>query len=130
MPKKNGTRKERKSFDQSAIDNMKDFLDAADRGEPITARRVKLNLEPRDYTCEEVKLTRERLRLSQSVFAQLLGVSNKTVEVWESRDNAAPGPVCRLLEEININPMAFLHRHLAESATRKTRSFDLRGVTD
>lgn len=119
--KGSGHRRSKKSFVGSAIDNLKEFIDAADRGEPITARRVKLNLEPRDYTPEEVRLTREKLRLSQSVFAQLLGVADKTVEAWESGTNAPPGPVCRLLEEINLNPMDFLRRHLGGSATREGR---------
>ena len=79
---------------------------------------MKLNLEPRQYTAEEIKWTRERLRVSQAVFAQLLGVSIKSVEAWESGTNPPPGPVNRLLEEINLDPMAFLHRHLSKSATR------------
>lgn len=119
MAAKNGKRKE-KTFGASVIESLKDFLDAADRGEQITVRRVKLNLEPRPYTPEEVRMTREKLRVSQAMFAQLMGVSPKTVEAWESGDNPTSGPVCRLLEDINIDPMAFLHRHLSRSATRQT----------
>ncbi len=111
--KDKGVRKE--TFGESAIDSLREFVDASDRGELITVRRVKLNLEPRRYTPEEVRWTRERLRVSQAVFAMLMGVSPKAVEAWEAGTNPPKGPVCRLLEEINIDPMAFLRRHLGKS---------------
>jgi putative transcriptional regulator len=126
MRSEKGKRKERKSFGQSAIDNLKEFLDAADRGEQITVRRVKLNLEPRRYTADEIKWTRERLRVSQAIFAQLMGVSPKTIEAWEAGTNRPDGPVHRLLEEINLNPMEFLRRHLSGSAEMNTATGSLR----
>jgi DNA-binding transcriptional regulator YiaG len=129
MRGRKGTRKEGETFGESVIDSLKDFLDAADRGELITVRRVKLNLEPRRYTPAEVKWTRERLRVSQAMFAQLMGVSPKAVEAWESGTNPPSGPVCRLLEEINLDPMAFLQRHLGGSATRKTAQHRSRQMT-
>ena len=128
MSMQNGKRKEANTFARSAIDNLQEFLDAADRGESITARRVKLNLEPRDYTPQEVRMTREKLRLSQAVFAQFMGVSSKAVEAWESGANPPPGPVCRTLEAINLNPRAFFQMHLCASATRNTRKVKLREI--
>jgi putative transcriptional regulator len=114
-PKRKKVRKE--TFGDSVISSLREFINAVDRGESITVRRIKLNLEPRDYAPEEIKWTRENLRVSQTVFARLMGVSVKTVEAWEAGKNRPTGPVCRLLEEININPMAFLRRHLESSAT-------------
>jgi putative transcriptional regulator len=113
--KQKGVRKD--TFGESVINSLRDFNNAVDRGDVITVRRVKLNLEPRRYAPDEIKWTREeQLRVSQAVFAQLVGVSVKAVEAWESGKNPPSGPVCRLLEEININPMAFLERHLGKSA--------------
>lgn len=108
----------KETFGESVIHSLRDFIDATDRGELITVRRVKLNLEPRQYTGSEIKWTRERLRVSQAVFARLMGVSAKAVEAWEGDTNVPTGPVCRLLEEININPMGFLQRHLVQSAEK------------
>src|SRR5258706_11487733 len=126
MSERKVKRKEGETFGESAIDSLEEFLDAADRGEVITVRRVKLDLEPRLYPPAEIKWTRERLRVSQAVFAQLMGVSPKTVEAWESGKNPPPGPVCRLLEEINLNPKGFLNRHLSRSAKRKTAKRSIR----
>lgn len=106
----------KESFGESAIESLGDFIKAMDRGERITVKRVKLNLEPRQYTGGEIRWTRERLQVSQAIFARLMGVSVKAVESWEAGTNTPSGPVCRLLEEININPMAFLQRHLFQSA--------------
>jgi putative transcriptional regulator len=119
--KKKKVRKE--TFGESIIDSLNEFVDASDRGELITVRRVKLNLEPRQYTGSEITWTRERLRVSQAIFARLMGVSGKTVEAWESGTNPPSGPVCRLLEEINIDPMAFLRRHLQKSAQSTSGTF-------
>ncbi len=116
MKKKSIKKARKETFGESVISSLQEFIEASDRGEQITIRKMKLNLEPREYTGSEIKWTRERLRVSQGVFARLMGVSVKTVEAWEADTNAPTGPVCRLLEEINIDPMAFLRRHLVQSA--------------
>ena len=52
---------------------------------------------------------RLELGLSQSVFADVLGVSKKTVEAWKSGRNVPSGAACRLLEVIR-NDKALLKR--------------------
>jgi len=47
-----------------------------------------------------VKKLRAELRLSQSAFATVLGVSKKTVEAWEAGRNVPSGSARRLLEVI------------------------------
>jgi putative transcriptional regulator len=48
-----------------------------------------------------VKNLRADLRLSQSAFATVMGVSKKTVEAWESARNVPSGSSCRLIEVIS-----------------------------
>lgn len=52
------------------------------------------------YDAKRIKTLRLELGLSQSVFADALGVSKKTVEAWESGCNLPSGAACRLLEVI------------------------------
>ena len=47
-----------------------------------------------------VKKLRADLRLSQTAFAAVMGVSKKTVEAWESARNTPSGSSCRLIEVI------------------------------
>ncbi len=61
------------------------------------------------YDAKKVKALRLELGLSQSVFADVLGVSKKTVEAWESGRNLPSGAACRLLEVIR-NDKALLKR--------------------
>jgi putative transcriptional regulator len=50
------------------------------------------------YDAKAVKALRLTLGLSQTVFAQVLGVAKKTVEAWESGRNIPSGAACRFLE--------------------------------
>ena len=50
-----------------------------------------------EYSAEEIKGIRNRLNMTQAVFALFMGVSKKTVEAWESGQNIPNGPSLRLL---------------------------------
>ena len=50
------------------------------------------------YDAKAVKSLRLALGLSQTVFAQVLGVAKKTVEAWEAGRNVPSGAACRFLE--------------------------------
>ncbi|MCL2629999.1 MAG: helix-turn-helix domain-containing protein [Firmicutes bacterium] len=52
----------------------------------------------RCFSATEVKELREHLGYTQFAFAKMLGVSNKTVEAWESGKNTPSGSSSRLLE--------------------------------
>jgi putative transcriptional regulator len=52
------------------------------------------------YDARMVKNLRLALGLSQSIFADALGVSKKTIEAWESGRNIPSGAACRFLEVI------------------------------
>lgn len=57
------------------------------------------------YKSEEIKAIRKKLKLTQNIFAQVMGVSSKTVEAWESGKNIPQGPAQRILFIINNNPV-------------------------
>lgn len=56
------------------------------------------------YDASSIKKLRNRLKLSQSTFAYIVGVTTKTVEAWEAGTNPPRGTACRLLEIIEKEP--------------------------
>ena len=71
----------------------------------LTKRNKSLKIaEPRQFSPEEIKSLRRRLKLSGSMFASLFAVSEKTVEAWEAGTNAPSGPALRLMSMIIIYP--------------------------
>lgn len=73
----------------------------------LTLKTAAVEINPvEEFTAKEVKTIRNNLNMSQSVFAVLMGVSNKTVEAWEAGTNKPSGSARRLLgmlkEDSNI----------------------------
>jgi DNA-binding transcriptional regulator YiaG len=70
----------------------------------FTVHHVRFNLDPRAYKSEEIKRVRDKLRISQTLFAQLLGVDPKTVRSWEQGSRKPSRMACRFIEEIEAAP--------------------------
>jgi len=49
------------------------------------------------YSNKEIKAIRNKADMTQTVFANYMGVSKKTVEAWELGRTHPTGPACRLL---------------------------------
>ena len=61
--------------------------------------KAKVFVKPvKKYDAESVKKLRLSLNLTQAMFAGMLGVSQKTVEAWESGRNIPMGPASRVLD--------------------------------
>ena len=76
------------------------------RGQQHPSRRFALE-------ASGVRAIREQTRLSQSEFAQLIGVSVKTLQNWEQDRRRPTGPAAALLRIIAYDPklaMAAIHR--------------------
>ncbi|WP_417908704.1 helix-turn-helix domain-containing protein [Candidatus Electronema sp. PJ] len=65
-------------------------------------RTVKLSVP------QSARQIRERLNLSQSAFASMMGVSVRTVQDWEQGRRTPKGPARSLLRIAEQNPKAFL----------------------
>ncbi len=64
----------------------------------IKLKSHRFQIEPiNSFSATEVKAIRAEQRLSQKLFADIMGVSVKTVEAWECGRNAPSGTACRLL---------------------------------
>ena len=76
------------------------------RGRQKASRRIVIR-------ASGVRDIRERTSLSQSEFAQLIGVSVKTLQNWEQDRRRPTGPAAALLSIIHHNPalaMKAIHR--------------------
>lgn len=81
------------------------------RGKPakLTVKTVEVT-DPPTFSAAAVHKLRDRLGLSQAIFAKLLGVSRKLVEAWEA-GTRTPSPMARrLLDAISRNPSRYVRR--------------------
>ena len=59
---------------------------------------------PDGVTGEEIKAIRRKLKLTQACFAELVNVSQKTIERWEEGDKKITGPIVTLVQILNEYP--------------------------
>jgi DNA-binding transcriptional regulator YiaG len=76
---------------------------------PMTAREAVVQ-PPRQYQGPETQQIRERLGLSQNVFARVLNASAETVKAWEQGKRQPDGMALTLLEIAETHPEALMSR--------------------
>ncbi len=90
---------------------LTDLVETLEAGIPLeqkyTVRVVEIP-EPGAYGPKEIKALRHRLKLSQALFAQLIGASTILVQKWEGGDRHPDGMARRLMDDINADPHRFL----------------------
>jgi putative transcriptional regulator len=70
-----------------------------EKGERKSVRVHRVNVSPvPQFNSETIKAIRTSVKMTQQTFAEVLGVSKKTVEAWESGKNEPAGPASRILE--------------------------------
>lgn len=72
--------------------------------EAIAHKKGKLKLEEKIFKTESIHDLREKYHLSQSEFAQLFGVSVRTLQQWEQGRTHPSGAAQVLLKVIAYNP--------------------------
>lgn len=61
-----------------------------------------------EYSADDIMRIRKNLQLGRNKFAQLTGVSVKTIETWEYGRNRPNGSAARLLQLLESNPYIFM----------------------
>jgi DNA-binding transcriptional regulator YiaG len=97
-------------------------------GESEPAHRVRRTMTaldadvepPRHYKGASIQQIRERMGLSQTVFARVLNASPDTVKAWEQGKREPDGMALALLEVADTHPEALLER-VREKPARRTR---------
>lgn len=105
-----------KNFDfaKSLKDSLSESIEHT-KGEIRLRTFIRTNIpELPNIRGEEVKKIRESIDCSQSIFAELLGVSKKTVEYWESGKNVPNGSAQRLLALLKNKKENFIKEDLTK----------------
>jgi hypothetical protein len=83
-----------RSLAEEIVDGLDEFAAAVASGHPLATK----------FNC----------RTSQAIFAQLLGVSPKTVRAWEQGVNVPHEASCRLMDEVRRDP-AYWRKRLSDA---------------
>ena len=84
---------------EAVHESAKALHDAGVMSETTMKEFDALCLSPRHaFSADEIKALRQRLRISQPVFAVYLGVTKSTVSQWEQGLKTPRGPALRLLD--------------------------------
>ena len=105
------------NFGELLIQGLEEAL-AIERGEAEAPRRVRRVATvrdakvqpPRGYDARAVQVIRERLGLSQAVFARVLNSSPETVKAWEQGKRVPDGIALALLQVADEHPEALMGR--------------------
>ena len=84
-----------------ALETMRDLEQVGAVSKQTLRDFEALAVPPPDYNAEGIRLLRERLRVSQAVFAAYLNASLSTVQKWENGDKRPSGAALRLLSVID-----------------------------
>lgn len=86
---------------------------AYEKGQLRGVKRHVVKIAPLpNYKAREIKRIRLNLNLSQAAFANIIGVSPKTVEAWESGRNIPQGPSQRMLELLDKNGSSIIKNYV------------------
>ena len=92
----------------SVYESIKQGLEEAiayANGDTSKGREVTISIsELPEISSEEIRKIRDMSHMTQSGFAELLGVSRRTVELWEKGVNTPAGPARRLMSFIRSDP--------------------------
>ena len=105
------------NFGELLVQSLEEAL-AIERGEAEAPRRVRRVATvrdatvqpPRGYDARAVQVIRERLGLSQAVFARVLNSSPETVKAWEQGKRVPDGIALALLQVADEHPEALMSR--------------------
>lgn len=85
------------------MDGLHDALEHEKGTKKLRTKNIRVT-PIETLTSKDVIQIREKLMLSQSVFAELLGVSKKTIEAWEYGKNVPSGASLRMLNIMMEHP--------------------------
>jgi DNA-binding transcriptional regulator YiaG len=127
MPEMKDVKSKRPRLGERLVAEFSQLRDALRAKEPIeqrfTVKTVELDLKPKAFDAEAVRVLRLSLGVSQAVFAHLLDVSVDLVCAWEQGNRRPSGPVCRLLEMMELDPAYWLEtvNRIAQRRQRMSR---------
>ncbi|MGD0390742.1 MAG: hypothetical protein ABSC42_17495 [Tepidisphaeraceae bacterium] len=106
---RSGTRRARMtSKGREIVASLAEAIEVERTGIPIqsrfTVRTVDLPDQPKAYDAAGVRATRNKIGVSQAIFAHLVGVSAMLVRAWEQGQRTPAPWARRLFDEVNRDP--------------------------
>jgi putative transcriptional regulator len=102
---------------QLAIQSLKEHVAGEGRTTILSARAAEVDAPPA-FPAERIRQLRERMGLSQTLFAAVLGVDADTVRAWEQRRREPSASTARLLEITEEQPELLLRKVHARQYAR------------
>ena len=119
-----GARATARTKGQEIVDGLRELAATLEAGKPLESRftvRTYKIAPPRRYRAADVRHVREMLAMSQAALAAFLGVDPSTVRSWEQGIRLPSPLACRLLSEIEADPVHWRKR-LASCLVTSTRA--------
>ena len=114
--RKKKTQKQTK-LGQGLLKGLKEAVASENKKVDLRTTTIEIPDVPPEFNKAEVKAVRERLNVSQPIFAKILGVSDATVKAWEGGSNKPSGSSARLIQIAKEEPQVFqqIMQRLAEA---------------
>ncbi|MCL2053970.1 MAG: helix-turn-helix domain-containing protein [Oscillospiraceae bacterium] len=90
---------------ESIMKGLQEMLDHA-KGKIELRSHYAAAVPPQVFTADEIRNIRDKLNMSQGFFAEVIGVSKKTVESWEYGRGKPNGAALRILSIADKDPEA------------------------
>lgn len=113
---KKKTNEKQTKLGQGLLKGLKEAVAFENKKLDLRTTTMEIPDVPPEFNKTEVKAVRERLNVSQPIFAKILGVSDDTVKAWERGANKPSGSSARLIQIAKEEPQAFqqIMQRLAE----------------
>ncbi len=94
---------------QELLEGMKEILAYQEGKLTLRTSELEMLAAPPELSAREVaKIRSQYLKMSQGVFAKLLGVSVRVIQSWEQGDKKPSGAARRLLQVAARDPKALI----------------------
>lgn len=81
----------------------------------IKAKTIRCTVNPiPNFSPQEIRDLRNNLSMTQSTFAAVIGVSQKTIEAWERGTNEPIGSARRILSMLQADPSLPVKYHIIQ----------------
>jgi len=97
----------------SILRGLQEMLDHSQGKTELKSRYVAAT-PPKQYTADEIRRIRDSLKMSQGFFADVIGVSKKTVESWEYGRGKPSGAAARMIGIVEVDPEALRRYEIAQ----------------
>jgi putative transcriptional regulator len=89
---------------QGIIDGLQELIEYSEGNIDLKTSRQTISPVCEAISVEAIKETRDKLGMSQGIFAMVLGVSEKTVKSWETGRYMPDGAARRLITMLQSDP--------------------------